>query len=117
MSKRATDNLYTNPISLEQYMLLRENEVIYRRSVKLTPEALDLLLTICSSYLKTGKSITAYYIGKLLNSTSTGEFRNVKFKLSRLIEKGYVEVVGTTKNAYLYAPTLKALRELEELVK
>ena len=116
-SKR--DNPYLNSLTINQYLVLKESEVLYKSYNHLTPELFDMLTLVCRLFKKSHKALTSYVIAKLLHPDKNGTsiLMNVRHKLDRLVLKGYAEVIFITGRSKGYIPTEKAYKELSELIK
>lgn len=113
------DNHISNNLTLTDYLVLKECEVLYRLNNQLSPELFDLLTIFVKLFTETRKAITSYALTKLTNRNSlTGcNIMNTRQKLTRLVDRGYAEIIGKSAKCILYIPTERAYKELSELIK
>lgn len=104
-----TINQLTSIAILEKRFIMRHD---------LNYEGYLLLLMLCDNWLKNGGGMTSYQASKLVNPaynnkrSCTATF----VKLTRLLNKGLIEVVGVGRyGSNVYAPSLAALNELHAM--
>lgn len=117
IKKRIRDNPPSNYIPLLTFSQFKEREAIYKRRSGVTHCQLDLLAVMVNRFILEGSGCTINHLASKLNSESTGELRNVRYKLQRLIASGYVELLESGWNYRLYIPTQQALDEMASLCK
>jgi hypothetical protein len=103
-----TDNYIDNIIPL----------TVYRRSVGITPQALETLLCIHSYYKDGVNGVTVFMLSKLFRGCSDvrSELGSVNKRIVSLVAKGLICAIGKSdNNALLYVPTSKAIEDINNL--
>lgn len=101
-----------------QYLKVLSWLIGFRKRNGLTPECCELLIYVYTFYVDSSKGLTCYAIAKMLRGHSDvgSELRNTQRKLSSLVDKGLVCVVGSSDNgAYVYVPSVRTIEELREI--
>lgn len=112
------DNPYPKIDTFNDYLMIRENEIQYRRNNGITPELLEVLLLVVNYFKMFNSAVNAYVLAKRLGGVGQVQVMSCKQQLDRLVIKGYAELLGRSKKgSNVYIPSEKALRELSELIK
>ena len=106
-------------ITFEQYLDLKSKEILFRYHNGFTPELFEMLNIVVRLFRESNKAVNSYIIGKMLSPSDSGKsiVMGVRHKLDRLVNRGYAERIGKSGKCILYVPTVKAIKELSELIK